>query len=150
MSGTSSEMLQEVTTSEEATIELACRFAEEVSLSGILTLSGELGAGKTRFARGIVRAMGGSERAVSSPTYAIVNEYDSAQGTIGHMDAYRLSGEDELETVGWDELLERCAVVLIEWGERIESALDMPRYDVRIDHVSEHERRITITRIEGL
>jgi len=143
------EMLREVTPSEEATIELAYAFAKAENLAGIVTLSGELGAGKTRFVRGVVRAMGGDENAVCSPTFAIVNEYESPNGIIGHMDAFRLSGEDELETIGWDELLERCVVVLIEWGERIDGALDVPRYHVRMEHVTESERKITITRIEG-
>jgi len=98
-----------------------------------------------------VRALGGHERDVSSPTFAIVNEYDCDGRPVAHADAYRLTSEDELETIGWDELLARCDLLLIEWPQRIEQCLrrveDRPRYDVRIDHAGEHDRRITITRI---
>lgn len=149
-------LFQETTSSEEETVVLAERFIHEHAPRGIVALRGELGAGKTRFVRGVVRAMGGDERDVSSPTFAIVNEYACGETTVGHMDAYRLSGGDELETVGWDELLARCDVLLIEWAERIEDRVREDstggRYDVSITHVGTHAgedaRRITITRIE--
>jgi len=162
MSAQGTVIIETVTTSEAETLALAGSFAREHNLvksGGIVTLSGELGAGKTRFIKGVVAAMGGDADDVNSPTYTIVNEYETPNGTVGHMDAYRLSGEDELETIGWDELLERCTLVLIEWAERIEGALPgaLPGatpgggqyYHVCMTHMGEHDRRIVVSRIEG-
>ena len=145
-------IIDQTTASERETLDLAERFVRQHDPRGLVGLRGELGAGKTRFVRGVVRALGGDERDVSSPTFAIVNEYNCAGRAVAHVDAYRLTGEDELETIGWEELLDRCDILLIEWPQRIERSLerivDRARYDVRIDHAGEHDRRITISRIE--
>ncbi|MEQ9616465.1 MAG: tRNA (adenosine(37)-N6)-threonylcarbamoyltransferase complex ATPase subunit type 1 TsaE [Phycisphaerales bacterium] len=141
-------ILRTETSSEAETVALAESFAREHQPPGFITLTGELGAGKTRFVRGIVRALGGEEGLVSSPTFAIVNEYDTPAGIVAHVDAYRLAGADELETIGWDELCERARVVLVEWPSRIAGAIDGTRYDVRIDHLGVSSRRVTITRAE--
>jgi tRNA threonylcarbamoyladenosine biosynthesis protein TsaE len=141
----------------------------------LLALHGELGAGKTRLVRGVARGAGADERAVSSPTFVVMQEYavapDRALRTLVHADAYRLRGTDELETIGWDRIAgalraRRDLAVVIEWAERIESALarlrGASRLDVRIEHAGTDERRIVIegdagwasrggwTRVQGL
>lgn len=114
-----------------------------------VSLDGPLGAGKTRLVRGIVAGAGISTRGVNSPTYVIAQEYESQGATasqegrvvrIVHVDAYRLRGVDELETVGWDALTAAGGgirpVLLVEWAERIEPALPsgVDRCRIRIWH----------------
>ena len=138
--------------SPEATEHLAELLGELLAGGDVVTLDGDLGAGKTRFVRGLVEGLGGEGRRVSSPTFAIVNEYDTPELRVAHLDAYRLGGSDELESIGWDELVERCGLVLVEWAERVEEALDdqgwPARYHVRIAHAGPDERAITVTRTE--
>lgn len=109
------------------------RFAREYSASlasgdraTILTLSGDLGSGKTSFARGILRAYGVIE-VVTSPTFVIEKIYTPSHGafkTIVHMDAYRLKNSKEAEALGFAELVARPrTLILIEWPEHIESAI---------------------------
>ena len=96
-----------VTKSEQETHAFALEFAKHISTPRLILLSGELGAGKTCFVRGLCEGLGGDPRQVSSPTFAIMQEYDIAKNQrLIHIDAYRLSGEEELESIGWDELLQ--------------------------------------------
>jgi tRNA threonylcarbamoyladenosine biosynthesis protein TsaE len=84
----------------------------------VVTLAGELGAGKTTLAQAICRGFGVAEE-VTSPTYALVHEYRAPNGRVYHLDLYRLKHEDELTNLGWDDLLAAPdAIVLIEWPER--------------------------------
>jgi tRNA threonylcarbamoyladenosine biosynthesis protein TsaE len=108
-----------------------------------VALQGELGAGKTTLVRAIAEGLGIDPALVSSPTFVIVNEYDNPRATSGrpdliHIDAYRLSGTDDLDALGWDRLMDprpphpgRAAVV-IEWPERIAAALPGPDRLARI------------------
>ncbi len=92
----------------------------------LVTLSGELGAGKTAFVQSVAHLLGITET-VTSPTFVIEKEYDVTEGGfehLAHIDAYRLTGERELETIGWRELLVRPkTLVLLEWPERIPEVL---------------------------
>ncbi len=145
-------IIDEQTTGEARTIACAEDFAREHAPRGLITFEGDLGAGKTRVVRGIVAGLGGDGGRVPSPTLAIVNEYDTPAVRVAHLDAYRLGGSDELESIGWDELVDRCGLVLVEWAERVEEALDdhawPVRYHVRIAHAGKEERAITVTRME--
>jgi tRNA threonylcarbamoyladenosine biosynthesis protein TsaE len=93
----------------------------------VLALHGDLGAGKTNLVRGIAAGMGLDERQVSSPTFVIVNEYTARAsdaraepvGPLLHVDAYRLSGPDDLDSVGWERVMDGTAAVAVEWAERI-------------------------------
>src|SRR5437763_7660846 len=96
-----------------ATIGRACRGGE------VIALHGDLGAGKTQFVRGLVRALGGNPRAVSSPTFVLLNVYDGGRLTVYHLDAYRTSGESDFESIGFGELLEQGGVVAVEWPQRV-------------------------------
>ncbi len=87
----------------------------------VLALHGPMGAGKTNLVRAIAAGMGHDERLVSSPTFVIVNEYDSpGKAVLVHADAYRLSGPGELESVGWERFTDGSAVLAVEWAERID------------------------------
>jgi tRNA threonylcarbamoyladenosine biosynthesis protein TsaE len=100
----------------------------------VLSLVGEMGAGKTVFVRGVARGLGCDE--VSSPSFLIVQEY-GGKHPIYHCDFYRLRTERELDGIGWSEYLNGRGVVLIEWGNLIPEALPLEFLEVRIDPVEE-------------
>jgi tRNA threonylcarbamoyladenosine biosynthesis protein TsaE len=113
----------------------------------VLALRGELGAGKTCFAKGLARALGVKEE-VTSPTYTIVSEYETGPGSplpFYHIDAYRLGGEDDFEALGGRELLYGEGICLVEWGERIESALPSGTILVEIEITGDNSRLIRVS-----
>lgn len=144
------------TQSEDRTIALGEALGRLLEPGDVVALHGELGAGKTRLVRGIARGVGADPSRVSSPTFVIMQEYPCDAERIRalvHIDAYRLGGTDELDSIGWDrlarELAERApTAAVIEWAERIESALPRgaSRLDITLQHVDAHGsgRRITI------
>ena len=101
----------------EETWALAASLAKELKRGDIVCLEGELGAGKTTFTQGLAAALGVPGR-VTSPTFCIVQEHESPDVLLVHMDLYRLSGEDDVLAIGWEDYLERGAIVIIEWPER--------------------------------
>jgi tRNA threonylcarbamoyladenosine biosynthesis protein TsaE len=112
-----------------------------------LALHGDLGAGKTQFVRGLVRSLGGSPRAVSSPTFVLLNVYEGGRLTVYHLDAYRVGGADDFEAIGFPELLEQPdAIVVVEWADRVTSLLPSKTIDIHIEPVAEGSRRIEIRR----
>lgn len=130
-------------TSEEETARIGRALAGLLRAGDVVTLSGDLGAGKTTLVRSIAAALGIDTRSVNSPTFALVNEYEREEGPdVVHVDAYRLSGPDDVESVGWDNVLRPDAIVVIEWPERIEESLPNERARVEIDHQGEHERTL--------
>ncbi len=108
----------------------------------LVKLVGEMGAGKTTFVRMLVESFGIDQSAVSSPTFVIMNMYDRGEGRppIAHMDCYRLGDESELDALGWDQIIDSGAIILIEWPDRIASVLPNDTLTVAIDHVDEHAR----------
>ncbi len=117
-----------------------------VSVSGdILTLDGDLGAGKTAFTRGFSRGMGLRSR-VTSPTFTIVNEYSDKDGVpkLFHFDTYRLGNSDDFYDAGLDEYFSRGGVCVIEWGKVIEDALPSDRIRMKIAGNGD-EREITFS-----
>lgn len=128
---------------------IAEAIAKELRAGDVIALIGELGAGKTRFVRGLARGLGLNEKNVSSPTFVISHEYSSANDehavTLVHIDAYRLHGPSDLESIGWEELLERPnTIIAVEWAGRIESALPENHVRVELEHAGDDLRRITI------
>jgi len=111
---------------------------------GVVLLTGNLGAGKTMLAKGIVSGLGAAPaEEVSSPTFTLIHEYGN--GRVYHVDLYRLEEPRELATLGLEELFERDAVVLIEWGERFPRFLPAERTEIRIRAVGNDEREIEVT-----
>jgi tRNA threonylcarbamoyladenosine biosynthesis protein TsaE len=119
----------------EQTQSAACELARVLPRAGlVVSLSGDLGAGKTHFVKGLAQGLGLAPDLVTSPTFAIVNEYPVANGPrLVHMDFYRLESEIALEEVGFLDLLAMGAVLAIEWGERFAQALPADRIDIQID-----------------
>ena len=111
----------------------------------VVAFTGDLGAGKTAFVRGLARGLGINER-VTSPTFTIVNEYEGGRLPLFHFDMYRLSSSDELFDIGWEDYLARGGVCAVEWSENVDDALEgaVIRVDIRRGE-SDGERIITVT-----
>jgi tRNA threonylcarbamoyladenosine biosynthesis protein TsaE len=131
------------THSEAETIALGERLAQELPVRGVVLLIGNLGAGKTTLAKGIVSGLGAAPvDDVSSPTFTLIHEYGG--GRAYHVDLYRLEEPRELATLGLDELFDRGLPVLIEWGERFPGMMPEQRTEIRIRAGGEDEREIEI------
>lgn len=134
-----------VSNSPEETEDLGAALAERLRPGSVVAFAGDLGAGKTAFVRGMARGLGIRER-VTSPTFTIVNEYESGRLPLFHFDMYRLSSEDELFDIGWEDYLGREGVCAVEWSENVSGALDRDciRVDIRRGE-RDSQRRITVT-----
>ena len=134
-----------LTRSEEETISLGQALARRLPRRAVVLLIGNLGAGKTTLAKGIVKGLSVAEpEEVSSPTFTLIHEYSPA---CYHIDLYRLDEEREVETLGLEEIFEKEAVVLVEWGERFPRLMPKERVEINLEHQSEDARRITVTPI---
>jgi tRNA threonylcarbamoyladenosine biosynthesis protein TsaE len=136
--------------SPDQTEALAAALAHTLRGGECIALEGELGAGKTQFVRGLLRGLGGNPRSVSSPTFVLLNVYEGARLRLFHLDAYRMSGPEDFESIGFSELLEQGGVVVIEWASRVKKSLSGQRIDVRIESVGENRRTIEILRHNGM
>jgi len=133
------------TASEAETIALGQRLARELPPRGVVLLIGNLGAGKTTLAKGIVSGLGAAAAdEVSSPTFTLIHEY--GEGRVYHVDLYRLEEPREVATLGLEEIFERDGLVLIEWGERFPRLLPAERTEIRIRALAGDEREIAVTR----
>ena len=131
------------THSPEETEALAEALAPRLSPGTVIAFSGDLGAGKTAFTRGLARGLG-VEGPVTSPTYTIVNEYPG-RIPLFHFDLYRLSDPEELFDIGWEDYLERGGILAVEWSERAGDMLEDPlRIVLRRDPASENGRFIDL------
>ncbi len=126
---------------EGETESMGARLAKSVAAGAFVALRGDLGAGKTAFARGFAAALG--DAGASSPTFSIAHEYET-EPPVYHFDVYRLGGEEDLEAIGFDDYLRRSGVILMEWPERVEGRLPDNRYEVRIERMGDNERSIAI------
>ena len=126
---------------EQDTESLGVRVAKLLFPHAFLALYGDLGAGKTAFARGVGRGLGTLE--VASPTFTIVREHATMPKLL-HFDAYRVSGPDELFALGFDDYLAEEAVVLMEWAERTADCLPRERLDITISMADDGGRVITM------
>ena len=122
------------------------RLGETLRKGDVVSLRGSLGAGKTVLAKGIAKALGITE-AIVSPTFTLVQEYDGKE-KLYHLDLYRLSGEDEFESMGGEEFLYPDGITLIEWSEKIEDMLPDSTIFVTIDILPDGSRDIDIKRKE--
>lgn len=118
--------------SESELIEFAREFSEGVTPGTVVTLSGELGAGKSVFARALMRALGVADAVMPSPTFAIVQEYAGRHGPIAHMDWYRLGCAEELEAIGAHEYMQPPWICIVEWPERADGLIPATARRLRI------------------
>ncbi|HIY21365.1 MAG TPA: tRNA (adenosine(37)-N6)-threonylcarbamoyltransferase complex ATPase subunit type 1 TsaE [Candidatus Flavonifractor merdigallinarum] len=134
--------------SEAETEALGAALAERLNAGDVVAFSGDLGAGKTAFTRGLARGLGVTER-VTSPTFTIVNEYEGGRLPLFHFDLYRLGSAEELFDIGWEDYLLRGGVCAVEWSENGADMLEHPiRVDIRRGE-QDHQRIITITEGES-
>lgn len=135
------------TETDAETVELGRRLAGELPARGVALLIGNLGAGKTTLAKGIAegrRAAPADE--VSSPTFTLIHEY--GEGRVYHIDLYRLDDAGAVESLGLEELFERDALTLIEWGERFPGLMPRPRTEIRIRTLDDSAREFEVEDIE--
>lgn len=111
----------------------------------VLTLAGDLGAGKTTLVQAICRGYGVHEP-VTSPTFALVHQYRAARSPVYHLDLYRLTGPHDLANLGWDDILSDRAVVLIEWPDRADGVLPSDVQVLHLEHVNGHPELRRISR----
>ena len=137
--------LEIITTSAEQTIEIGRKIGSQLKGGEIIGISGQLGSGKTHLIKGIAAGAGAGDcKSVNSPTFVIVNEY-TGKFDIYHVDAYRLNSIEEFEMIGFDDFCYPRSVVLIEWADKIETALRRMDY-IRIElfHEGPTRRKIRI------
>ena len=119
------------------------RLAAHAVAGDVIALWGELGAGKTVLARGVAIGLGIDEEAVTSPTFIILHEHFGGRLPLYHLDLYRLE-RSQLGSTGWEDALDAGGVTVIEWPDRAGDELPADRVDVRLDHVAETKRRVTL------
>ncbi|MBQ8974413.1 MAG: tRNA (adenosine(37)-N6)-threonylcarbamoyltransferase complex ATPase subunit type 1 TsaE [Oscillospiraceae bacterium] len=127
---------------EQETEALGSELAQKLDKGAVVALYGDLGAGKTAFTRGMVKGLGIDEY-VTSPTFTIVNEY-LGDTPVFHFDMYRLSGEDELFDIGWEDYLSRGGICCVEWSENVDGAFPPDTVRVYIRKLSDTHREIEI------
>lgn len=126
--------------SAEETEAFGADYAKGLAAGDVIALTGDLGAGKTAFSRGVLRGLGYTGR-VTSPTFAIANEYHTAHAPVVHFDMYRILGEEALAEIGFEEYLNGNYIVLIEWSENILGALPEKHRCVSITYGAQPEAR---------
>ena len=132
------------TASEEETIALGERLARTLPQGATVLLIGNLGAGKTTLAKGIVQGLGAAAaEEVSSPTFTLIHEYGSP-AAVYHVDLYRLDSAREAAGLGLDELFDSPVVVIVEWGERFAELMPRERIEIRLRAGEGDEREIEV------
>jgi len=116
------------------------RFGRSAHAPVVVVLHGEVGAGKTTLVQAICRGYG-VEEDVTSPTFALVHEYQSARSPVHHLDLFRLQHSNELDAIGWDELTAARALVLVEWPERAGARLPAGHVTLSLQHLPDDPDR---------
>ena len=135
------------TNNPDDTYNIAREFAKNLKAGDVITLDGDLGAGKTAFTRGVAEGLGIKD-AVVSPTFTVVNEYVNGKIPLFHFDVYRIDSSDDLYDIGWDDYLNREGIIMVEWASVVEDIFDMPVYKITITKnpdISYDYREIEIT-----
>jgi tRNA threonylcarbamoyladenosine biosynthesis protein TsaE len=137
-------MATHISRSPEETVALGRAFAESIKPGSIIGLKGDLGAGKTQFVRGLAAGLGSPDR-VHSPTFALLNVYESGRIPLFHIDLYRLETKEAIHSSGLGEYFHQTdGVTVIEWYERLENlGFKIAHHLFNFETVSETERKIT-------
>ncbi len=126
------------------TFAIAKQLLETLPPGTVLTLTGDLGAGKTAFVQGLAAAMG-IQRPVTSPTFALIQEYPAQAGRmLVHLDLYRLAGAAALEEIGFTDYIAQGALIAVEWPERAAGSIPANALHITIDATEDDVRTITI------
>lgn len=120
--------------SPEAMKAFGSNISKHLSHGDVLALIGDLGAGKTHLTQGIALALGRKDT-VTSPTFALVNEYTDCSPELIHFDWYRMDEAEELLAIGWEDYLERDAILVIEWPDRFPEMLPPGTHCIHIEHI---------------
>ena len=140
--------MERYTESEQETEALGQTLVQHLAPGTVVAFTGDLGAGKTAFVRGMARGLGILQR-VTSPTFTIVNEYEGGSLPLFHFDLYRLHSADELFDIGWEDFLRRGGICAVEWSETVREALEPGTIYVDIRRGrTDNARLITITGVE--
>lgn len=131
--------------SESETLDFASKFAKTLVEGDIVLLDGDLGAGKTVFTKGVVSALSNGKSIAVSPTFVIVNVYDTVP-VINHFDLYRINDVSELDAIGAEEYFYGDGVSIVEWPERAEGIFPDTAIKVFIEKVDSEKRKIRIER----
>ena len=136
-------------TSVTETQSFAADLANSLPAGIVIALIGNLGSGKTTFTQGFAKGLGISEH-VGSPTFKLVSEYDCQKGKLIHVDAYRLEGIDDFLNIGGEDILATpCAMILIEWGDKLGSILPPDAIQISFKRVLDVENERVIS-VKGL
>ena len=129
---------------------LGHKIARTLSSDAIVAMDGPLGSGKTVLVRGMVQALGGNTAMVGSPTFSLVHEYPLGDGRrLLHMDCYRMSGQEDLESTGWFEFAgDKESITVVEWADRISGALPSRTIRILAGHQAQDSRVFEIHGIE--
>ncbi|HEV2387410.1 MAG TPA: tRNA (adenosine(37)-N6)-threonylcarbamoyltransferase complex ATPase subunit type 1 TsaE [Candidatus Acidoferrales bacterium] len=139
-----------LSSSVEETIAIGRQLGGRLRPPVLVYLTGELGAGKTALAKGIVSGLGAAgEEEVTSPTFTLVHAFHNRQ-TVYHVDLYRVMNFRDLETLGLEDVLAQPAIVLIEWAEKFTLRSDWPVVRIHLDHAGEDRRRIRVEDSDGV
>ncbi len=115
--------MQFISNSVAETEQIGAQLADNLPGGSVVAFTGDLGAGKTAFVRGMAQGLGIKER-ITSPTFTIVNEYEEGLRPLFHFDLYRLEDADELFDIGWEDYLARNGICAVEWSERAPDAME--------------------------
>ena len=133
-----------ISTCEEDTLKFAKEFSKSLNKGEIILLNGDLGSGKSVFARGVIRAFG-VEKQIPSPTFTIVNEYDGKDCKLYHFDMYRLEEVEEALAIGVDEIFaDENSIKLVEWPEKVWQILPNKVIKISIEKIDDNKRKITV------
>ncbi len=141
-----------ISDSAEKTETIAAEFAKKLKGGEIITLDGDLGAGKTAFVRGLAKGLGITDRVVS-PTFTIVNEYRHGKIPLFHFDVYRIGSSDEMYDIGWEEYVNSGGIAVVEWAVNIEDILDENCIKINIAKnldISDDYREITLRGVQNV
>jgi len=127
---------------EQQLVDWGVRLGRQINPPLVVTLDGDLGAGKTTLARAICTGFGVRDE-VTSPTFAIVHVYDAPKSPVYHIDLYRLDGPRDLQNIGWDDLVQSDALLLIEWPDRAGEMLPTDHVPIQLRYVEgDPDRRV--------
>jgi tRNA threonylcarbamoyladenosine biosynthesis protein TsaE len=133
------------TISSDETIARGREIGTQLSAPLLILLSGDLGAGKTTFTKGLASGFGAaSEEEITSPTFTLVHRYSGARVPVYHVDLYRIEGARDLHTLGLEDVFAENAIVIVEWPDRLKMHHEWPVLRVHLEHLADDARKIVV------